>query len=99
MRENLVRDCSGLDHAWPADEVRDAEAAFPAGVLFATEHGRTAIGPGKRLGSVVGGVDHDRIVGDAELFEFIEQLAHMTIVLDHTVCVDAETRLAFGFLS
>ena len=32
----------------------------------------------------------DRVVGDAELVELVEQLADVAVVLDHAVGVDAE---------
>ena len=50
------------------------------------------------LGAVVGGVDHDRVVGDAESSSFFEQFADMAVVLDHAVGIDAEAGLALGFL-
>ncbi len=36
---------------------------------------------------VVGGVDDDRVVGDAQLVEQVEQLADVLVVVDHRVVV------------
>jgi len=35
----------------------------------------------KRLGAVVGRIDHDRIVGDAEIIELFQQLADLAVML------------------
>jgi hypothetical protein len=35
--------------------------------------------------AVVGRVEHDRIVGDAEIVERLEQLADVAVVLDHAI--------------
>ena len=76
--------------AGPADQRRDAVAALPVGVLLAAEGGGAAVGPGEGLRAVVGGVDDDGVLGDAQRVELVEQLAHLTVVLDHAVGVDAE---------
>ena len=87
---------SGLDHAGPADERRHAEAAFQVGGLLAPERRGAAIGPGEDFGPVVGGVDDDGVVGDAEIVELLEKLADVAVVLDHAVGIDAQARLAFA---
>ena len=51
------------------------EGAFPVGVLLAAERGHRAVGPGVHVRAVVGRVDDDRIVGDAQILERLEQLA------------------------
>ncbi len=48
----------------------------------------------KHFGAVVGGVDDDGVVGDAEIVELLEKLADMPVVLDHAVGIEAEARLA-----
>src|ERR1700730_1903453 len=75
---------------------RHAVAALPVGVLFAAERCGAAIGPGERLGTVVGRVDHDRVVGDTQIVELLQELADLPVVLDHAVRIDAETGLALG---
>ena len=80
--------------AGPADHRRDAIAAFPIRVLLAAERRRAAVRPGESLGAVVGGVDDDRIVGDAEIVELLQKLADLPVMLDHAVRIDAEPGLA-----
>ena len=46
---------------------------------------------------VVGGVDDDGVVGDAEVVERLEQRPDMAVVLDHAVDVFADAALALGF--
>ena len=87
---HLVDDRARLDDAGPADDHRDAEAALPVGRLLAAERGRAAVRPGHHLGAVVGRVQDDRVVGDAELVELVEELPDVAVVLDHPVRVDAQ---------
>ena len=44
--------------------------------------------------AVVGRVEHDRVVGDAEIVERLEHGADVGIVLDHAVAVFVLARLA-----
>jgi hypothetical protein len=39
------------------------------------------------VGAVVGAVDDDRVVGEAQVIEVVEQLAHHVVVVDHRVVV------------
>src|SRR5690348_8157045 len=48
--------------ARPANERRNAVAAFPVGVLLAAEWRGASIRPGEGLGAIVGGVDDDGVV-------------------------------------
>ena len=93
---DVVDHLPGFDHAGPADERRHAEGAFPVGRLLALERRGAAIGPGEDFGAVVGGVDDDGVVGDAEVVELLEKLADVPVVLDHAVGIEAEARLAFA---
>ncbi len=56
----------------PFDEQRHAKATFPGCALFAAEGSIAAVGPHHELVAVVGGVDNDGVVGDAELIELLE---------------------------
>ena len=66
-----------------------AEGAFPVRVLFAAEGRHRAVGPGVHVRAVVGRVDDDRVVGDAQIVERLEQRADRVVVLDHAVDVFA----------
>ena len=57
-----------------------------------------AVRPGHGLGAVVGGVDDDRVVGDAEVVELLEHRADHVVVLDHAVGIEADAGLAVGLL-
>ena len=48
----------------------------------------------KASATVVGGVDDDRVVGDAEVVELSQELANLAIVLHHAVGIDAEPGLS-----
>jgi hypothetical protein len=37
--------------------------------------------------AVVGGIEHDRVVGDAKLVELLKEQADVPVVLDHAVGV------------
>jgi len=58
-------------------------------ILFATERGRAAIRPRQDLRAIVGSEDDYGVVGDAELFEFVEQLPDVAVELNHTIRVNA----------
>ena len=83
----VVAHGAGLDLAGPAHHQRNAEGAFPVGVLLAAERRHAAVGPAVAVRPVVGRVLHERVFGDAELVEQIEHLAHVLVVVDHRVVV------------
>src|SRR5215467_4717695 len=76
--------------AWPAHHRRHAVAAFPIGVLLAAERRGAAVGPGEGLRAVVGRVDDDRIIRDAEIVELLQQFANVRVMLHHAVGIDAK---------
>ena len=88
----------GLITPGPADHRRHAEATFPVGRLLTSERGAATIGPAHHLGPVVGGVHDDGVVRDAQVVEFLQQLAHMPVVLDHAVGVKPRPVLPSRFL-
>jgi hypothetical protein len=88
LRDDLVRDRARLDLSRPAHQHRHPEGALPVGVLLVTERGHGAVGPGVHVRSVVGGVNHDRVFGDSELVQVVQQLAYVLIVLHHGVVVE-----------
>ncbi len=72
--DDVVGDRAGGDVTGPADHLGHAEGTLPVGVLLAAERGGRSVGPGVGVRAVVGGVDDDRVVGEAELVEQVEQL-------------------------
>ena len=55
-------------------------------VFFSLRNGVVAgIRPGALVRAVVGRVDDDGVVGDAELVDRLQQLADIAVVLDHAV--------------
>src|SRR5258708_27450419 len=94
MGDDGVQNCTSLDLAWPADESRNTPRAFPVGVLLAAERRVSAIRPRVVLGTVVGGVHHDSIIGHSQLLEFVEHLSNLFIVGDHAITVVVLAALA-----
>ena len=95
--ENTSFDLGARRHqSGPAHHRGHAVTAFPVGVLLAAERRGTAVGPRERLGTVVGGVDHDGVVGDAEIVKLLQQLADLPVMFHHAVRIDAETGLVPG---
>ena len=84
---DVVAHRAGLDLARPAHQQRDAERTFPVGVLLAAERRHAAVGPGVAVRAVVGAVHHEGVVGEAQLVEQVEHLAHVLVVVDHRVVV------------
>ena len=76
-----------LDLAGPADHLGNPERALPVGGLLAAERGGRAVGPAVGVRAVVGAVDDDGVLGDAEFVDQIEQLADVAVVVDHRVVV------------
>jgi hypothetical protein len=60
---------------------RHAEGAFPVGVLLAAERCRRRVRPGELIGAVVGRVDDDGVVGNAEIVQRLEQFAYVAILI------------------
>ncbi len=85
--DDVVGDAARLDLSGPADQLRDAVGALPVGVLLAAERRGARVGPAVAVRSVVGGVDDDGVVGDAEFVEHVEHRAHVLVVVDHRVVV------------
>ncbi|MNP02628.1 hypothetical protein D3C76_944860 [compost metagenome] len=71
----------------PANDGRNAKTTFPVSVLLAAKRCDARIRPLVEVHAVVGGVNDNGIVGDAQIIEFFQQLTHMTIVLEHAIVV------------
>ena len=87
MLDDLVRDAAGFDLPGPAHDHRDAKCAFPIGVLLAAERRHAAIRPRIAMRTVVGGVLHEGVLGNAELVEEVEHFADVLVVVDHRVVI------------
>jgi hypothetical protein len=64
---------AGRDFSGPTNQAGDAKTAFPGRTLFAAEWGIATVGPKQKLVAVVGGIDDDRVVRDAEVFKLLEE--------------------------
>ena len=85
--DDVVGYAARLDLSWPADQLRNSVGAFPVGVLLAAERRGACVGPRVAVRAVVGGVDDDGVVGDAEVVEHVEHRADVLVVVDHRVVV------------
>ena len=74
--------------ARPAHQERHAEGAFPVRVLLAAEWRHGAVRPRVHVRTVIGRIHDERVVGDAELVEQVEQLADVLVVVDHGVVIE-----------
>ena len=94
----------GRDAGRPAHHRRDAVGALPVRVLLVAVRGHPGVGPGVHVRTVVGGVHDDRVLGDAELVEQIEQITDQVVVVEHRVVVlrlpapGAANALGFGWV-
>ncbi len=75
--------------AWPADDARNAHAAFPGGQLAAFEGGGATVGVGDDFGAVVGGENDDGVVEFAHVFQLLQDVADVIVHLLHADFVDA----------
>ena len=82
---DFVRDRARLDLPGPAHHRRNAPTAFPVCVLLTTEWGRRSIGPGIVVGTVVGRIEDDRVVGNSQFVKHLEELSDVHVVFDHAV--------------
>src|SRR5262249_19602577 len=72
MSKEIAINSARLDHARPANQARGSIASPPIGALLATIRGGATIPPRHPLGPVVRAVDHDRVVGDPKVIEFLK---------------------------
>src|SRR5258707_12495738 len=81
MLPNLVGHRVGFDRPGPADHLRYPERALPVGGLLTSERGRSAVGPAVGMRTVIGAVDDDGVLGNAEFVDQIEQLTYVAVVV------------------
>ena len=87
VAHDLVGDRAGLDLPRPPHHGRHAVRSLPVRVLLVAEGGHARVGPAVPVRPVVGGVHDERVVGDAEVVEELEELADPLVVIDHRVVV------------
>ena len=73
----------------PGQRTRHGTRKAPSQLVFFSraERRHRAVGPGVHVRAVVARVDDDRVVGDAQVVERLEQRADRVVVLDHAVDV------------
>ena len=71
--------------ARPANHRRDAEGSFPVRVFLAPERRHGAVRPRVHVRAVVGRVNEECVVGDAEIVDGFQNLSDIVIVLEHAV--------------
>jgi len=98
VRDEVVVDRAGPDHAGPADDQGHAEAAFPSRAFFAVEGGDPAVGPAARFRPVVSAVDHDRVVVDPEFLQLVQEQADVIVVFHHAIGIEPDPGPALRFL-
>src|SRR6266550_904805 len=67
----------------PAQNARHAEAAFEDRPLGLSEWCCSAIGPGEKLGAIIGGKDDDGIIVNAEILQLLHNQTDVVIELGH----------------
>ncbi len=75
---------------------RHAEAAFPGGALFAVERRDAAIGPCPCFRPVVGAIDDNGVVRDAEVIQLFQHGADHVVVLNHAVGIEPDAGAPLG---
>jgi hypothetical protein len=93
-RDNIVRDRSRLDKAWPADHRRHTEGAFPIGVLLAAEWRHGSVRPRIHMRTVIRRIENDGVVRDPEIIEGLEQLADIVVMFEHSIEIFADATAA-----
>ena len=63
------------------------ERAFPVGDLLTAEGCHGTIGPGVHVRAIVGAVDDDGVVGDAEFVDLLQNFADVFVMIDHRIVV------------
>src|SRR5262249_42885462 len=92
QRNYVVVGGARFDHSRPAHHHGNAETTFPCRTLLTVEHRHSAVRPQRELGSVIGGVKNDGVIGNSQLVELIKELTHMPVVLDHAIRMNALSR-------
>lgn len=104
--DGLLADGAGLYFRRPADDVRNAVAAFPDVGLGAAEMGADGVARFFELlesapfrKAVIARDDDDRVLGEALFFERVEHFADDRVGMHHEIRVAANAAFAFPFRS
>src|SRR6516162_9713513 len=89
--EKVVVDGAGLDDTRPTDQSGDPITTFKVGCLLSSIRRAAAIGPCHHLRAIVRRVYNDRVVGDAQIIQLLQQLADMSVMLNHSVSFDSQS--------
>src|SRR6266702_5184384 len=87
--DDAVLDLASRHLAGPADHRWRAEAAFEDRPLALRERRLPAVRPGKDLGAVVGGEQHDGVVVDSNIPKFVHHDADVVVELRHAGFMNA----------
>jgi hypothetical protein len=71
------------------------ETTLPVRIFLTLEWGHAAVRPGHDLGPIIGGVNNNRIIGDFQVVQLLQDLAYMSIGFYHAVCVDSQSGFSF----
>jgi hypothetical protein len=81
----------------PGQRRRSGTRCPPSHVLLAVKRRAPAVRPRHDLCAVVGAINDDGVVRDAEIVELVEQLADHLAMLHHTVGIQADPGSPFRF--
>jgi len=98
VMHDLVGPGTGLDVTGPAHHGGYTPAAFPVSVLFTAEGGHGRIGPGVHVRAVIGGVEDNGVIGNAEVIQHLQEFSHVHVMFYHAVGIFILTRDAAQFL-
>jgi hypothetical protein len=82
----------------PGQRRRSGTRCPPSHALLAVKRRAPAVRPRHDLRAVVGAINDDGVVRDAEIVELVEQLADHLAMLHHTVGIQADPGSPFRFL-
>src|ERR1700751_3600515 len=81
--EYPVLNSARLDLTRPADDTGNAEPAFKTGALGGLKGCHPTIRPGEYFRTIVGGEDHDRVVGFADVLQMLQKRPDTVVQLGH----------------
>src|SRR5262245_53860107 len=95
MALDAVADTAGLNVSGPFDQTGNPHAALPSTAFFAPEWSVATVRPKQQFVAVVCAVNDNRVVGDTQVVELLENRADVLVVLNHPGANDVFLRAAF----